>query len=120
MSSMPAISTNNKLLNLSTRKLYLVGPNTLEIDFGKHKTAIQKKTFCLTELKNYYESNPEKYTNADDFINLVSRNYTHIELETRRGRILGARINSNFIKLLRTMFKAQEIMEMMRKKNSQC
>lgn len=112
---MPTIRiSKGKLQNPTSQKLYIVGPDEIEVNLDQVAIVTTKRSFCIVEVAEYYVAHTEIYGTVDDFIKLLSSGYIRVDIDTPKGRILGAEINRNFLKQLTMCIKGLIAINMVR------
>lgn len=99
------ISKKGKIENPVTKKLLVINTDLFEINLEKLEIVTDIRAFCVMTLTEHYVANPEKYGSIDNFMKIFSKKDTRIEIETDKGNILGAKVNSYFLNQLRECIK---------------
>lgn len=84
------------------QKLLIIGDNkTIEIDIGQPEVVLDKTAFCIVVLAEHYVVNTSLYGGVEDFIKLLSKFYSHIDLATDKGNVLALNLTPYILKKLK-------------------
>lgn len=108
------VSKDGKIANPLAKKLLIVNTNTYEINLEQPELVIDKRSFCIVTLAEHYVRNIQKYECLDNFIKLFSGQNTRIEIETMKGNILGAKVNTYFLNQLKLSIKGLIVLNSVR------
>jgi hypothetical protein len=113
---MPMIkNTKGKASIHVCEKLILVGTNEVEIKLENLSRVDAKFSMCVLFMAKYYEKNASKYGEPLEFIKYLSSNFTHIDLDTNKGRVLGAQMNTRFLNKLKKIIETYILMDLYKK-----
>lgn len=101
---MPSIKfSKGKIVNPVADKLILVGSNEVEIQLESLSAVSAKQSMCLMFLSKHYLKNKENYGDPSEFIKYLNTNFTQVDINTNKGRIIGSEINTRFLNKLKKL-----------------
>lgn len=95
------VDRRGKITNPMASKLLVVGIAAIEINLDQPEIVTDKKSFCIVTLAEHYVNNMNKLGNLEDFIKALSDGFTHINIETDKGVILGLNLTPYFLKQIK-------------------
>lgn len=113
---MPSIKiSKGKIVNPIADKLILVGSSEVEIKLDSLTPVSAKQSMCLLVLSEHYFKNKDNYGDPSEFVKYINTNFTQVDIDTNKGRIIGSEVNTRFLNKLKRLSESLILIDLYKK-----